>query len=136
MTRGGTVIGWAIAAIALACLPACGGAAGSATAPSGPAPAAGGGLTVTITSAGVSPKTITVSQGAQVTFVNNDASPHWIYSDPHPDHTDCPEINQVGALYPGQSRQTGNLNTVRTCGYHDHEQPLNSSLQGSIVIQP
>jgi hypothetical protein len=56
-------------------------------------------------------------------------------SNPHPSHTDCPEINQVGFLSAGQSRQTGNLNTARTCGFHDHNQPTNASLQGTIVIQ-
>jgi hypothetical protein len=33
-------------------------------------------------------------------------------SDPHPFHTDCPEINEVGFLTAGQSKRTGNLNTV------------------------
>jgi hypothetical protein len=56
-------------------------------------------------------------------------------SDPHPGHTDCPAINQAGFLSAGQSRLTGNLNTVRTCGFHDHDQPTNTSLQGTIVIQ-
>jgi hypothetical protein len=56
-------------------------------------------------------------------------------SNPHPEHTDCPEINQVGFITPGQTKLTGNLNTRRTCGFHDHEQSTNTSLQGSIVIQ-
>jgi hypothetical protein len=56
-------------------------------------------------------------------------------SDPHPDHTDCPEINQVGLLSPGQSRETGNLVTVRTCGFHDHDNPSAQSLTGQIIVQ-
>ena len=36
-------------------------------------------------------------------FVNNDSRSHEMFSDPHPEHTDCPEINQVGFLSPGQS---------------------------------
>jgi plastocyanin len=91
--------------------------------------------TVTITSSGVSPKAITVAAGSRVTFVNNDSRSHDISSNPHPEHTDCPPINDVGNLTPGQSRLTGNLNTVRTCGYHDHDNPSNTSLQGTIVIQ-
>ena len=90
---------------------------------------------ITITSSGVSPKNLTVSPGTQVTFVNNDRITHEMTSDPHPFHEDCPEINQVGFLVPGQSRQTGNLNTVRTCGYHDHGDSLNSALQGTITIR-
>jgi hypothetical protein len=56
-------------------------------------------------------------------------------SDPHPEHSDCPEINQVGFLSAGQSRETGNLVTVRTCGYHDHDDPGATRLQGSILIK-
>jgi len=72
---------------------------------------------------------------AQVTFVNNDSRLHDMESDPHPTHTDCPEINQVGVLSPGQSHQTGVLNTVRVCAYHDHEQADTRLLQGTITIQ-
>ena len=56
-------------------------------------------------------------------------------SDPHPDHTLCPEINQVGLLQPNQSRETGNLVIERTCGFHDHNDPNNAALQGRIVIR-
>ena len=115
---------------ALAC--SCGGSSSSSTTPSDP-----GTSTVTITASGVSPKSITVSAGAQVTFVDNDPSHdhHNIQSDPHPEHTDCPEINQVGHLENGQSRQTGNLNTVRRCGFHDHLRNEVAALRGSITIQ-
>jgi plastocyanin len=109
------------------------GCSGSDTSTSTVAPA--GPLTFTISSAGVSPKTMTVAVGSQVTFVNNDSIAHEMHSDPHPEHTDCPELNQVGFLAPGQARQSGNLNIVRTCGFHDHAQPLNTFLQGSILIR-
>ena len=97
--------------------------------------APGGSLTITITTAGVGPKTLTVTAGSQVLFLNNDVVAHEMFSDPHPEHLNCPELNQVGFLSPGQSRQTGNLNAIRTCGFHDHAQPLNTSLQGSILIR-
>ncbi len=90
---------------------------------------------MTLSPAGADPKTLQVSPGSQVTFVNNDSRSHFIASDPHPDHTDCPAINQVGLLGPGQSRQTGNLNVVRTCGYHDHDNPLDARWQGQIVVR-
>ena len=41
----------------------------------------------------------------------------------------------VGNVAPGQSRQTDVLNIARTCGYHDHNQPSNANLQGTITIQ-
>ena len=117
-----------------ALMAACGGA-GYDTAPGQPVPTPPG-LTITISALGVvSPKVLTVSAGSRVTFVNNDAVAHDMSSDPHPEHTDCPEINQVGFIATGQARQTGNLNTIRTCGYHDHDLPLDTDVQGSIIIQ-
>jgi len=107
----------------------CGGS-DSGSSPS-PTPA----TTITITNGGVSPKTVTVPRGSQVQFMNSDSSVHDMASNPHPEHTDCTEINSVGFLNPGQSRQTGNLNTARTCGFHDHSNPDNTNLQGSIVVQ-
>jgi plastocyanin len=76
-----------------------------------------------------------VSAGTQVTFTNNDSVHHDMESDPHPEHTDCPEINQVGFLSPGQTRQTGNLNTKRVCGFHDHDDAQNSRWRGTITIR-
>jgi plastocyanin len=78
---------------------------------------------------------LTVSPGTRVLFVNSDSRRHDMTSDQHPDHQDCPEINQVGLLLPNQSRETGNLVTVRTCGFHDHESPDNANLKGRIIIR-
>ena len=92
--------------------------------------------TITISSTGsVSPTTVTVTRGGRVTFVNNDSRSHDMASDPHPEHSTCPEINSVGFLNAGQSRTTGNLNTARTCTYHDHNLPASAGLKGTIVIQ-
>jgi plastocyanin len=91
---------------------------------------------ITISSNGVvSPRDLTVAQGARVLFVNNDTRRHDMTSDDHPDHLECPALNQVGLLNPGQSRESGNLVTVRTCGFHDHENPSATGLQGSITIR-
>jgi hypothetical protein len=100
-----------------------------------PAPSPSPGTTITITAAGVSPKTLSVVRGAQVNFVNNDSRRHDMESDPHPEHTDCPEINSVGVLNSGQSRLTGNLVIARSCGFHDHDDALNANLRGTIVVQ-
>ena len=78
-----------------------------------------------------------MSPGTRVQFVNNDTSVtnHEMASDPHPDHTTCPEINSVGFIVPGQTKETGNLNTLRTCGYHDHNLPSATRYQGRIIIR-
>lgn len=76
-----------------------------------------------------------VAPGSRVLFMNNDTQRHDMTSDPHPDHTDCQELNQVGLLTPGQSRETGNLVAPGTCGFHDHENPDDSRLRGRIVVR-
>ncbi len=107
----------------------------SSSGPSNPDPTPTPGTTVTIGSAGVSPKSIQVPAGTRVLFVNNSTFSPVISSDPHPEHTDCPEINNVGFISPGQSKETGNLNTVRTCGYHDHDRPDDARFKGMIVVK-
>jgi plastocyanin len=91
--------------------------------------------TITISNNAACPQNIVVPRGTQVTFVNSDSRTHEMTSDPHPEHTDCPEINQVGNLVAGQTRQTGNLNIARRCGFHDHIDFQNNALKGSITIQ-
>jgi plastocyanin len=118
----------------------CGGGGGGTSSPPTsptptPTPPPTNTTTFTITAAGISPQQITVSPGTRVTFVNSDSRAHEINSDPHPNHGDCPPIDDVGFLAPGQSKQTGNLNVVGTCGFHDHNQPDVRSLQGRIVVQ-
>ena len=56
-------------------------------------------------------------------------------SDHHPEHVECPALNQVGAAAHGQSRESGNLVVVRTCGFHDHEDPDNTNLKGQIIVR-
>jgi plastocyanin len=136
-THGSSVARWALAAGIVAAVWACGGGSNSTTSPSPPGActASTTSTTITIANSAVCPQHITVPRGTQVTFVNQDTVSHEMYSDPHPEHTDCPEINSVGHLEPGQSRQTENLNTARVCGYHDHERPDAASLKGNITIQ-
>jgi plastocyanin len=122
----------AMAILMVACSGGSSGSTSSPTAPTGPTTAT---TTITISNNAVSPQNITVARGSQVTFINNDTRTHDMESNPHPEHTDCPELDQVGFLNPGQRRQTGNMNTVRTCGFHDHDQDSVRSLQGTITIQ-
>ena len=109
----------------LACLlilvSSCGGS--SPSSPSGGSGGGSTGTTITITSAGVNVTQLNISQGTRVLFVNNDSRSHNMTSDPNPEHNDCSEINTVGLLQPCQSRETANMNTIRTCGFHDHDDP-------------
>ena len=124
-TRGGAAAGFLVLAAA------CGG-----DGPSSPSPNPSNPYVITISANSVaSPKELTVPPGTRVLFVNNASRRHNMTSDPHPDHLDCPELNQVGLLNPSQSRESGNLVTVRTCGYHDHDDATNVNLRGSIIIR-
>jgi plastocyanin len=127
---------------ALASTVACGGG----SSPSGPSGSVtvisrdGGngpsGATITITSAGVSPSSVTVAAGQSVTFVNSDSRSHEIASNPHPQHGSCPSIEAgLGTLTPGQTRTTHAFANAGTCGFHDHLNDSNRALQGTITIQ-
>jgi|SRR4026209_1536562 plastocyanin len=107
-------------------LASCGGGSSTPTPPTNPSNP----YTFTLTSSGVSPKELTVPPGTRVLFVNQDARRHDMASDPHPDHTDCTEIN-LGALTTGQSRETLNLVTAKTCGFHDHDNPPPTTAAGN-----
>lgn len=109
---------------------------GGGGAPTAPSPPIAAGPTISIDATGTSPRELVVAPGTRVLFVNRDSRTHQVNSDPHPGHDQCPELNQVGFLRPGDMRETGNLNTPRTCGFHDHDDPGNGSLHGRIVIRP
>lgn len=142
--------GLGVAVVAAATAAACGGGSSSSSTPTSPTtttttttttpttttttPSAT--ATITIGTDGrVSPATVTITRGGRVTIVNNHTRAHDMSSDPHPEHTQCPEINSIGFLSAGQSRASSNLNTARTCGFHDHNEPDNAGLKGTIIIQ-
>ncbi|RPJ69366.1 MAG: hypothetical protein EHM24_18800 [Acidobacteria bacterium] len=114
----------------------CGGGSGdggnSPTAPSGGTPTVG--ATVTITASGATPQQVRIQQGEVVRFVNNDGVTHVPSSNPHPTHSDCPGVNSVGSLQPGGSGNTAAMNTARSCGFHDHNNPDDTRFAGQILI--
>lgn len=105
--------------------------AGCGSGPSAPSAAA----TITIGPAGVSPKQVRIRAINYVTFINQDTRPHAIASDPVDLHTQCPAINRVGVLAPGESRETSTLSLAGNCGYHDHNNPTDTSMQGTILVE-
>lgn len=131
---------------ALIVMAACGGSS-----PTSPSDGGGGGSSVVVRSTGsvgqvgatitigangaVSPTQVTIAVGQSVTFVNNSSTSHDMESDPHPLHTACPSIANVGILTPNQSKTTFGFANAGSCGFHDHNEPTSSSLQGRIVVQ-
>ena len=130
-------------AAALAAFVACGG--GGSNNPGGPS--GGGsqrvgstgsvgaiGATITIANGSVSPSQVTIAVGQSVRFVNNDGRGRDMSSDPHPNHTDCPALNR-GTIGTGQTRDTFGFAGTGSCGFHDHNDPDNNGVKGSITIQ-
>ena len=72
-----------------------------------------------VTARGFEPPGVTVTVGGRVRFQNLDDRPHSIASNPVDTHSDCPPINEVGLLVPGQVKTTGSFREARTCNYHD-----------------
>lgn len=136
-----------VAGVLLVCAAACGSDYSSPSAPSpapaatpspapapAPSPAPPATRVVTITSSGVNPGDVQTAVGTRVMFVNNDTIAHDIMGGPDPTRPDCHEIDSVGFLSPGQSRQTAPFPQARLCEYHDHS--YHSTLfNGRILIQ-
>ena len=91
--------------------------------------------TITIGPSGISPREVRIDAWGQVKFVNTDSEPHSIVSDPIDLHSQCPQLNQVGILQPGDSRVSGTLNLSGTCGFHDHLNKANDAWRGRIVVK-
>jgi hypothetical protein len=112
-------------------LTACGGGEGAGpTTPSAPSE-----ITVNVTATGFKPVDAVVAVGGRVTFDNVDDRLHSIASLPLTTHADCPAINEVGVLAPGQSKQTGVFAEAKTCGYHDVFSEGGQLLTGTITVR-
>jgi hypothetical protein len=68
-------------------------------------------------------------------FVNADSRSHTIVSDPVDLHTQCPVLNRVGVILPGESRESGSLTERTACGFHDHNDPADGALKGRILVE-
>lgn len=84
---------------------------------------------ITYSDNGFSPATLTVKSGDKVTVKNTSSGPLQFDSNPHPEHTEDPELN-IGLIDPGKSATITVTNTG-SHGYHNH---LNSSDTGTLVV--
>ena len=57
------------------------------------------------------------------------------YDSPTAPYSDCPGVNRVGRLEPGQTMETGALSDSRSCGFLDLLRSGDSRWQGTIVVQ-
>lgn len=87
----------------------------------------------TITASGVSPNVVHVWRGRAVIFRNEDTRPHSFYADPHPAHTECSGMLNLGTLKAGERREVQNL-PINACFFHSEEDPTRQSFQGVVVV--
>jgi hypothetical protein len=126
---------YAVFALGLVLAACGGGGGGNPPGPSGPPPPPATPVTITIKADGtLDPKELSIDLGQQIRFVNNDTRVHEPQSNPHLFHTDCPALNRVGVLNPGQERLSDPFNTEKACGFHDHQNPDNPNLAGTIRV--
>jgi len=86
---------------------------------------------VSITKAGFTPSTIQIEKGVQVTWTNNDSSPHRVASDPYPTHTSLPALDSE-ILAPKESFSFI-FEKMGTFTYHDHLKPL--KIRGTVIVK-
>lgn len=86
--------------------------------------------TITVTSSGFQPGSLTVKAGETVVWSNQTGNTSNVSSAPHPAHTDYPPLN-LGDIAPGASVSL-TFPAAGTYKYHNH---LNPSQFGSITVQ-
>lgn len=87
-------------------------------------------ILITVTPYGFIPNVITIASGTKITWVNKSGSDANVSSDPHPTHTNYPQLNL------GNFWNNGSVSLVFTkpgrYGYHNH---LNPNEHGVIIVQ-
>jgi hypothetical protein len=103
--------------------------------PGGPSGGAGGvGATINLSSAGVDNNQPSVALGERLRVTNNDSRAHQFMTTPHNVHTDCPALNAIGSLAPGQTGTSDPLTSARGCGFHDHLNPDDQNFRGQVLV--
>lgn len=93
-------------------------------------------MTISVTATRFKPKDAVLAVGGRARFENVDDRLHSVASNPLINHADCPPINEVGTLVPGQSKTTGVFNEAKTCGYHDpSSEGSGQILMGTIPVR-
>lgn len=100
--------------------------------------------TITLSSSGFSPASITIAKGGTITWTNQSGSPMWVASAMHPTHvvydnTDLEKHCAAGYTGPTPFDQckpgttySFTFNEVGTWGYHNHS---NASQFGKIIVK-
>jgi plastocyanin len=87
-------------------------------------------VTLHYTASGFSPASVTVPAGHKLIVKNDSSATIQVDSDPHPQHTDNPQLN-IGTISPGASSSV-TLTRTGTWGIHNH---LDPAVRGTVVVQ-
>src|SRR3989344_3095727 len=91
-----------------------------------------GELIIRMTSNGFEPKEMTVTEGDEILFINNDDTDRWPASNFHPTHSLYADFDPKIAVKPGESWKFA-FNKHGTWRMHDH---LTPHMTGTIVVLP
>ena len=134
---GGRIIGFRwITCIALAAGGATSCGTGAPTAPTTPTTAGPTAFPrfIMIMEGHAVPEELTIAVGERVTFMNHDRTTYTIAGGREPSRSDCPEVNVVGALASGNTRDTEPFTTAKSCDFHV-SRDQSTLLTGRIIIR-
>lgn len=90
---------------------------------------------VNLKDSGPEPRSLDISKGDTVKFINNGTRPFWVASDPHPIHNLCPGFDAVHGLIHNESwSHIFKFDAPKTCSYHNHVDVTTVMYRGSINI--
>jgi len=89
------------------------------------------GATITISSTGVSPSSVSITVGQSVTFVNSDGASHYPLASTAA--IACASAS-TGTITAGQSKVSAAFGTAATCAFYDYLNPSDTRFQGTITI--
>jgi|TARA_Y100000310_G_scaffold345866_1_gene471937 plastocyanin len=101
------------------------------TADEGNAPTEPQTVTVTYTSDGFSPKTVTINAGDTVRFVNESSGGMWMASNNHPTHTILPSFDHKKSVGNGETYEF-TFTETGSWGYHNH---VNAGKGGTVIVE-
>jgi hypothetical protein len=89
---------------------------------------------VKISGSGVDPQVLHLNSPITVKFTNADKAAHRLEAAPELGYGDCPAMNQLGTLQPGQTGSVPLSGNAVICAYHDAAGPADVNFQGLIVL--
>ncbi len=88
-------------------------------------------VTIDYTDGGFIPSSVTIGDGASVTWANVSSGPMWVASAPHPAHTDYPGFDELKRVDSG-GKYTFTFTKAGTWEFHNHAK---ASDYGVVIVR-